>query len=296
MPAARLFPALVLVAGLSAAGAFADDRADAVKKQKETAADNLKAANLKMASAETADLLVFASLPEDKAKSLGAALQKVHDTGAKALTFDPPSNVWGGKLSIYVITDQKKYKTFLLDALRQVPQGRETYRFGLRADAPYILDGIVQGDKPSDVAISTEAAVLVAGALLNKKAGTTATTNLPEWLQTGFGRATLARSDAAKLAAFKSKVRALYNKTRGEPFKPSWVWGDSASPDRELVASSFAEYLAFGPVADKFPLFLGAFKPDENGTTPGVDTAFTAADWKADDLEAGWKKWVMTGK
>ena len=59
---------------------------------------------------------------------------------------------------------------------------------------------------------------------------------------------------------------------------------------------SLAEYLVYGPGADKFPAILTALKPGEGNETPTIWTAFTAADWKADEVEFAWRRWILTGK
>ena len=286
---------LVLVGPL-----FAQERAEAAKKQKAVAEGKLAAAKIKAAAAETDDLLVFAMLPEEKAKALSAAMQKTYAVAAKPLKLDPASPPWPGKLSVFVFTEPRQYKTFVLDALKRPPLPRETRALELRGDTPTAIDGVGLGEKPTEAQMTAEVCGLVAAALMSRKAGVGGTIpfSLPEWLQTGFGQACYVRFDASgsRLSAHRSKVRSLYNKTRGQGFTTAAVWGGTASAESELLAASFVEYLAFGPDADKFPAFVEAFKPGETGDAPTVAAVLEALEWKADALEAGWRKWVATGK
>ena len=286
---------LVLVSPL-----FAQERAEAAAKQKAAAETKLTAAKIKAAAAETDDLLVFATLSEERTKSLSTAMQKTYAVAFKALKLDPASPPWSGKLSVFVFTEPRQYKGFVLDALKRSPLPRETRALELRGDTPSAIDGVGLGEKPTDAQVTAEVCGLVAGALMSRKAGVGGSIpfSLPDWLQTGFGQAAYVRADAggARLTAHRSKVKALYNKTRGQGFKTASVWGDTATPESELLAVSFVEYLVFGPDAEKFPAFLEAFKPGETGDAPTVAAVLTAMDWKVETLEAGWRKWVATGK
>lgn len=290
-----------LMGVLLAACVSGQERTEAAKKQKSAAEAKLTAAKIKTAVAETDDLLLFATLPEEKTKALSAAMQKTFAVAAKPLKIDPASPPWPGKLSVFVFTELRQYKAFLLDALKRAPLQRETRALELRGDTPTAIDGVGLGEKPTDAQMTAEVSGLVAAALMSRKAGVGVGTipySLPEWLQTGFGQACYARADATgnRLSAHKSKVKSLFNKTRGQGFRAAAVWGDTASPEGELLAVSFVEYLAFGPDADKFPTFLEAFKPGETGEAPSVGMVLTAMEWKPDALEAGWRKWVATGK
>lgn len=278
----------------------AQDQAEVAKKQKAEAEAKLKATGFKTAVAETDDLLVFTALSAEKMKALTAAMQKTYAVAVKPLKLDPASPPWPGKLSVFVFTEPRQYKTFVLDALKRPPQPRETRALELRGDTPTAVDGVGLGEKPTEAQMTAEVCGLVAAALLSRKGGVGGTIpfDLPDWLKTGFGTACYVRADAngSRLGAHRAKVRALYGRTRGQAFTTAAVWGDVASPQGELVTASFVEYLAFGPDADKFPAFVEAFKPGETGDAPSVAAVLTAMEWKPEALEAGWRKWVATGK
>jgi hypothetical protein len=74
------------------------------------------------------------------------------------------------------------------------------------------------------------------------------------------------------------------------------LWNDMPLDDRETVATSLMDYIAFGPGAKESALFLGGFRPSDTVPNPGVAQALEAARWKEPQLEAAWRKWVQSGK
>ena len=296
MPALRrvLF-ALGVLAALSFA-ALADERGDAAKKQKEAAEEKVKASELKFAAADTADLMVYAPYSEGKVQTLAATLQKTYAAAGKALGVKTDEPVFTGKLTVFVLPDAKQYRQFVLKVNRMVPDRKETFRFDLSGDTPTVLAGFEPTGKPTDTQVAADAAAVVGAAVLRQKIGGTAP---PEWLLLGFGRAAYVRSDgptSARMNAHKQRVRALLTKSRGQAFKCSVATSGQGGPDVDLVATSLAEYLAFGPQADKFTAFVGALKPDENGNSPSFEAALQSLEWTPNAFEMNWQKWVATGK
>ena len=203
------------------------------------------------------------------------------------------------KLAVYVITDPKAHKIFLLQALKRSPRGKEAVDVQLRGDTPQIVISAGADEKPTEAGVTAQASRAVASALLNVKAGTTTDdAGLPGWLEAGFGNAVALRVDgnASKLAAHRAKVKALAQKSQGQALQLKAVYGDAPSADADVLVTSFLEYLVFGPGAEKFPAILTALKPGEGNETPTIWTAFTAADWKTEAVEANWRRWVLTGK
>jgi hypothetical protein len=292
----RLTLAAILAAGLSLTAA-ADERSDAAKKQKAAAAANLKAADLKAAHVETADLLVYAAVPEAKTKPLATALQQTFTVAAKALKVDSPEKLWPGKLTVYILPDSRQYKGFVLSALKRPAAKGETYALELRAEPPFVLAGMELGEKPTDAQVTETAAGLVASAVLSRHVGT-GSAALPEPLLLGFGKAASMRTGGStnRLATHRRQVRALYTKTQGKAFKLDTVTSGQTSPDTELVGTSLAEFLAFGPGAGKFQAVLNGLKPSDDNRNPTLQLALAAAEWKPEEVEPAWQKWVYTGK
>jgi hypothetical protein len=290
-----------LVVGLCVGPAGADEKSDAAARQKSAARARLDVAKLKLTEAETDDLLLYAPVPAERMKSAATTIQKCYGTAARALGYDAKETPWTGKLTVFVVAGSRTYRTFVLDALKKLPDGNELAALELRSDAPFVVVGI-DSEKPADSRVATEASIQVAAALASRKAGvgrSAITFGLPAWLRSGFGRAVFLRSDGrgSKQADHKQQVKALFNRTRGTAFQTAAVWGDAVNPQSELLTVSLVEYLAFGPAAEKFPALLAGFKPaDEDAPAPTISTVLASLEWKVEDLEAGWRKWVLTGK
>lgn len=279
--------------------AFTDEQSDAVKQQKELAKANLKSAKLTMGTGESESLLVFTPYPDEKVQTLATNLQKTYASALKALKYDATDPPYTGKLTVMIFTDPKLYKTFALVAQKRSMKPKETHDFQLRGDTPSMTLLAGSSGKPTEATVTAEAAKLVAAALLNNKAGTTtAYAGLPTWLETGFGNAVYLRAEGntAKLAAHKAKIRSLNSKTSGTALQLKYLWSDTDTPDLDTVTTSFAEYLVYGPGADKFASILSAFKPAEGNDSPTIETAFAAVEWKMPDVEQGWRKWVASSK
>lgn len=278
--------------------ATGDEKGDAAKKQKAAADAMLKSAKLTATHTESDDLLVYSSFSDERTKKLAASAQKTYSAGLKALKVGADEKLWPGKLTLIVLPESRQYKGFVLSALKRSPTNRESFTFELRSDEPFVLVGTALGEKPSDEEMIAEAAGFAAAAVLQKKAGTGAA-GLPDWFSRGFARSTHIHADgnAAKATAFHNKIKALYGKYRGNGFKPATVWTNTiASTETDTVATSFVEYLAFGPEAEKFPRLIQAMKPTEESPNPTIATALATVEWDADAIEVGWKKWIATGK
>jgi hypothetical protein len=287
----RVFALLLFLA----APAVADDRADAVATQRTAADATLAEVNLKVTPVETDDLLVYAALPTAKVKPLATALQKAHTAAVKASKRPGSDPLWAGKLTVYVLPDARAYKSFVQQGLKGSPTARETYRLDLKGNTPAVVVGAGVGQKPTDAQLTAEAAAVVGAAVLDKAYEVT----LPDWLRVGFGRAVYLRADGPKsqrLAAHRAKVKSLYARTGGAAFSPWAVWGGQSVNEFDTVAASFAEFLAFGPLADGLPKFVGGFKPSEQNESPTPEQAMEAAGWKPVALDTAWKQWVLSGK
>jgi hypothetical protein len=62
-----------------------------------------------------------------------------------------------------------------------------------------------------------------------------------------------------------------------------------------VLATSLAEYLAYGPGAANFVKLVVGLRPDENGNPTSIPAAFEAAGWKdLGMLESAWRKWAAS--
>lgn len=301
MPA-RALPALLLALGVALAVPLAepsparaqdkDKNAALVKAAKAAAVANLKKANVdKPTVVETANYLVVGSLPEEKAKALGEALEKTTAAARKALKYDDKESPWKGKLTVYYMPDNAEFKALMRRAFQVSPEGAHA---DLRADPPFLVDPATAPGKATDADLYLNTAARVAGAHLQGLG--TGTQNVPEWLRDGFGRVTAMRAEGTsgkRYTAYRAAARAAVAKGA----KLDDVWAAEKSAASEALGQSFAEYLVYGPGAAKFPMVLDGLKPGENNQEPTIQQALEAAGLKDKEkgfapLEAAWRKWA----
>ena len=279
----------------------ADEKRDAeAAKQKETATANLKVAGVGTATfAGTEDLLVFTPSTEAKTKATAATLQKTYSTASKALDIgkDAP---WAGKLTVVVLPDRKSFGAYVRDLERRRLDSGDASSIVVRGATPTVVQGVTLGEKPTEAQVTADTAASVATALLLTRVASASgenDTRLPQWLRTGFGRAAATRAEGpTKASVLRTKAKGLFTKGKVVAFKVADLWGETPPKDLDTLATGVVDYLAFGPDAAKFPAFVQAFRPTEENQNPTAESAVTAAGWKADVLDANWKKWLVTGK
>ncbi|QEL19671.1 hypothetical protein [Limnoglobus roseus] len=278
---------------------WAADGDKKVESQKAAATANLSKAGLKkVATVETANLLVISSLPEAKTKPLAEAAQKVFTFSRAALKLDEKEELWPGKLTVVVLADSREYTSYIRVATQQRPDGKDWFSINTRGETPTASVFVDLDGKPKDADVQATVSAIVAATLLNKKAGTNTTTGpLPEWAQIGFGKVMVARSvGGAALSDYRSKSKALLTGKKAAPVRIADVWGGVKTKDSDLAAASLVEYMLYGTEGDKFFAFVAGFKPTETVAMPTIDSALEAAGWKWDNLEVGWKVWASKQK
>ena len=287
------FVVLLVALGWTAlvARAPAQDSRKDVAKQKTAAAANLKKADLgKTSLVESKYFLVATTLPEDRAKAIGAVLDRVVPLARRALRFEEKEEAWKGKLAVYFLPDSRDFNSFIRSVVGMQPSG---LHYDLRSDDPFIVGPADGPGGPGEAELSASSAALVAGAYLKARGGTA---TLPDWLVGGFGRVSALRADGTNSRRYQAYRTAARTLARNGA-RPTELWGDARPANADVLANSFADYLAFGPGAGNFPKLIAGFRPDENGNVPGPQAAFEAAGWKdLALLEAAWKKWAVSNK
>lgn len=284
--------AVLVVLVLTGPPARADDTSE---KQKKIAAANMKQAEIATwATVETPNLIVVATLSDEKAKALADGLQKCHATARKALQYEDKEQPWPGKLTVYFVTEPKLFKSFMRTVVGESPGDAESHVV-LKGDAPFVLDLGEVSSPAAEAEAYTDAGAHVANALLSARTGSGVV--LPDWARVGFGRAVSLRSGGAnspRMTAYRTRARAAVVGGAGKPgAKLADVW-EGANRD---LATSLMDYFAFGPKAADFPKVVTALRPGENNTPPQLPMALeTATGMKWMDLELAWKKWVQSGK
>ena len=290
------------LAALAISGsAFAQDKPDKsaeVKPQKDAATEKLTTSGLlKPTLIESADLLVYTSWPDAKAKSLAAGVQRVFELARKSLKFEPTDSPWAGKLTVFFLPERKDFNTFVRLVEQRKPDPGDTTSVQVRSKEPYILVGLDADSKFTEAETAGEVGAAVSEALLNVKAGVTAgAVALPTWVTTGFGKLMALRveGNAAKFAAYRQKAKGLIAK--GKAWKAADAWGEAKSKETDIVAISVIEFLMSGPDPMKFTKVLSGFKPSDERPNPTLEQALEVADYNPDTLDTAWKAWLAKVK
>jgi hypothetical protein len=261
-------------------------------KQKAAAVATLKKANLDKATVvETEHFLIASSWPEEKAKALGGVLEKIVPIARKALQFEEKDEAWRGKLTVFVLPENREFKSFVRGVLQRDPAGVYT---DVRAEDPFLVDPLDTPVKATDAEQYAAVAANVANAFLRSR-GSTA--SLPDWVLNGFGRVTAARAAGTNSAAY-TKYRtaarlAVLGPKGGKPAALGELWAETKPANGDVLAASLVDYMAYGPGAENFVKLVFAYRPNENGDSPATPQALEAAGWKdTAALEAAWRKWA----
>ncbi|MBY0457096.1 MAG: hypothetical protein K2V38_07155, partial [Gemmataceae bacterium] len=264
-------------------------------KAKAAALANMKKAGVeKPTVVETANFVIVGSAGEEKLKALGKAMEESVALARKTLKFDEKETIWKGKLTVYFMPENAEYKALMRRAFQQPP---DAPYLDLRAELPLFVDPAELPGKPTDGDLYANTAARIAGEHLKAKG--TGTQNVPDWLRDGFGRATAFRAEGTtskRYQGYKTQARAALNPKGEKPPALAEVWGDTKIPGGDALGTSFAEYLAYGPGAAKFPMLIDGLKPTENNASPTFVQGLDAAGWKDKDLPAldtAWRKWAL---
>lgn len=295
MPARIRLALFALALAASAPPVVAQDKKDEKKDgaaRKATVVANLKAAKLDGATViETDNFVIATTLNEEKAKLLGAALEKVVPLARKALQYEEKDEAWKGKLAVYFLPSGGDFKNFVRTVLMKQPEG---LHLDLRSAEPMLVDPVDVPAKTTEAEQFANTAAVIAGALLRGKSTSLV---VPDWLAGGFGRVTAMRAEGTNSRRYQAYKTAARGVAGPKGSKLTNLWGDANPANPEVLANSVSEYLAYGPGAKEFTKLIYGFRPDENGNPPTPAQAFEAAGWKdLNMLDAAWRKWVQSGK
>lgn len=265
-------------------------------KARAAAVENMKKIKVDTPTVEETDnFLVVGSIPKEKAKALGAVLEKTLAVARRAAKYDDKDAAWKGKLTVYYLPDGDEFKSFMRRVLQASPEGTHV---DVRGDHPLVVDPAELPGRPTDADRYAAVAARVAGELLQAKG--TGTQVIPAWLRDGFGRVAQMRAEGTnsrRYTAYKTAARTAVLTPKGGKTSIADVWDGARSATGEALGTSVAEFLAFGPKEKEFGKFLDALRPSEGNANPTVQTGFEALGWKDQaTAEAAWKKWVQTGK
>lgn len=268
---------------------FADEKDELAAKQKALALNTLKKCNVPMPGLiETTDLIVCGSIPNDKLKLLGEAVQKQFTYAAKSLKFEANENQPKGKIIVYFFPERKYFASFFADAVKERLERDDRSYATSRGSEASVAVSVLPGENPTD--LDVEAGNQIAIVLLQAKAGVA---KLPDWMEDGFARAVRLRTDP-RLAPDRALIKKiLFGKSK---YSVKDAWSPSAEKERQLLAASLMEYFVFGPTSASLGKLLGGFKVPEGDPKPSIDAVLTGVELTPDKLDLAWKKWVLTGK
>lgn len=258
---------------------------------RQTALDAMKKSDVKDAHVvETENLVVATSLPETKAKSLADSLQKTFTLAVKTLKFEE-AEIKALHVVIYTFTELDYFRQFQRSVLKVRPED-EVAAFDVKRDDPFIAVSARRGEKNAnfELLVGNE----ISRALLTRKGGNA---RLTEWMKDGFARAVQWRLNPGTAGVDRGAVARMaprLGKTaKGMPVvDKAWT---GTGKEKDLVAASLMDFLAFGPGNEKLSGVLNGLIPVDGGGDPSFGDALKAADWMVEDLDRAWREWIAKG-
>jgi len=276
----RHWPTIGFMAlALLAPAAHADEKDDTLVKQKAAAQGHWTKMEFKKPGApmlETPNLIVYSRLTEAKTKALAAALDKAYVAATKALQYDSKDVPWPGKLAVFVLPERDEFVEFVRKVSRKAPGEEDTGYSNVSGDVAMIVAGAPRvGTQDAEDEVRAGMTTLL---LKRKMGGGTP----PDWLASGFARATAAR-------VAKPTAKAMAN-TPAIAFRELWQ-NRLAAKDKAILATPLIDYLAYGPGAGMFGDFVGALRADDGDQTPSLKDAAEAIKLDEASLEALVRYW-----
>jgi len=116
--------------------------------------------------------------------------------------------------------------------------------------------------------------------------------NVPPWMFSAFGRATVFRAGPAKdLAQEHGRAVAIVGKKKATL---KTVLGAGLTIDQSVVLqASFVEYMAYSGKTTKFFPLLNGFRPTEQVQEPTIEQALMAVNLSVDRVGQMWSAWVI---
>jgi hypothetical protein len=282
----------VLVLLLGAAGLrAADDADDKLAEQKKAADANWGVLELgEPAKQETAHLLLYGpSAYEKRLKDWGALLEKQYETARKGIDLDPKDEKWWpGKLAVYLFAERENFTTFVRRVEKRRLDAGESGTYEVISDVPHVAASPPRSK--GEPAVEAQAAQQLAAAMLHRKVGPKIP--VPDWVLSGFGRATYGRTVPAAGAADRAQAARLVKAGR----TAMDVWGNIDADEAVVLQASLADFLAYGPGASKFLAFAAAYEPEENMEKKTAWQALDAVSLKPDVLNKAWQTWAQRAR
>ena len=282
-----LAPTLALLVALAVVAAADDERSKKVAEQKKAADKAWESLDtVEHAAVETKHLLVYApKTMQARLKTIGAQLEKYHDRASEATGLDPKEG-YPGKITVYLLPGKEQLAAFARRVERRRPSAGEAGSFQAADERLHAAACPLPGKPP--LPVEARAGERLASLILQRRAGLR--TEVPDWLVTGFGRATSYQVSPRERFVLEDRKQArVLVKKRGA----ADVWGGTLEAEEvDSLQGSLAEFLAYGPGRNRFGKVLDGFKPGENGQAKATAQALEEAGLTADKIARAWKGWV----
>jgi hypothetical protein len=283
---------LVLAAALvGTRGRAGADDTEVVARQKETAGANWKMIHeddVQPVLEETAHFLIYgsASLTPRQFKEAATGLEARYKLARSCLKLSPKESLWPGKLTVYLIAEPRVFSTFMRTVAKRRPSTDDSGVFSLRGPQSFVAACPPQ--TRYDSSLENQAGEQMTAAILSQRGGGA----MPNWLTTGFARATSWRTNPSASFNDRNTVKRLVKFHSSND-----IWeGKLNAEEAPLLRASLAEFLAYGPGAESFPKLIEAFKPAQNGEPKPLADAFKAVRYEPERLNQRWHTWVATGR
>jgi hypothetical protein len=289
---------LVLAAFAAAGPARADEAEDKAKAllaaQKKKAEANwalLEAGE--PARLETDHFLIYAPKALEKTlKDAGALLESEYKTGREALSFPEKTEPWKGKLTVYLFSERPQFTGFVRRVEKRRLVSGETSSMMAADDALHVAASPPQNKW--EWPVEAQAAEQVGGVLVQRRAGVG--TVLPEWLVSGFGRATYYRAlPKHELTLADRRLAGDLVAKKKKTAKDIWT-GPLEADEAGALGGALADFFAYGPGVPHFEKLLEGFKPEENVEKKTMEQALEKTKINKDKIEPNWKSWVAAPK
>jgi hypothetical protein len=245
------------------------------------------------ATLETDHFLIYAAKAlEKKLKDAATLLESQYKTAREALKFPEKTEPWKGKMTVYLFGERPQFTAFIRRVEKRRLEGGETSSHNAAEDALHVAASPPQ--YKWDWPVEAQAAEQVASVLLERRVGKA--TPLPDWLVSGYGRATYYRhlpKDALTLADRRLAGELVAKKRRTA--KDIWT-GPLEADEAATLNAALADFFAFGPGAPHFEKLLEGFKLEENVEKKTMEQAIEKTRMNKDKIEPTWKEWVRAPK
>jgi hypothetical protein len=223
---------------------------------------------------------------EKRLKDIGISMEKYLAQIKKVLQFEAKDEPIAGKVTVYLFSEREQFTSFVRRVEKRQLDPDESGSHGFQTGMPHVA--AVPPKIKRDLGVENQLPAQLAEGLLSKRAGKDA--ELPGWLVSGFGRASVWRGNPATFGRERTQAATLVSRNKR---KAGDVWGGSLEAEEaDLVRASLVDYLAYGPGASKFIAFLEGFRPGENMATKTTAQALEAAGIMADRLDRAWRGWL----